>query len=76
MAVRRKIECDLCGAAVPEADVIVMRVGTIADRPDGCTRVDVGPECYGNGPDGRSLAALVRFWREVNGDGEPETAAG
>lgn len=45
MAVEKVYKCDLCGEYVHKQNVAVVRVGTIEDRPEACTRLEVGPEC-------------------------------
>ena len=50
MAVTRRYECDLDGTELHPDAVLVIRAGTVANRPDECERFDIGPCCYGSGP--------------------------
>lgn len=63
MAVEKVFRCDLCGEYVAAADVRVLRVGTTADRPEACDRVDTGPECDSR-PIGDALANAAAFRKQ------------
>lgn len=45
MAVEKQFKCDLCGEFIRKDTLLVVRVGTLEDRPDAGERLDVGPEC-------------------------------
>ncbi len=71
MAMNRVITvtCDLCGKEdIPQDVVRVFRVGTVHDRPDGCVRFDVGPECYAELP--RPLDHLIALYEKTVSDGQ------
>lgn len=69
MAVEKVFRCDVTGEMVAKDDVIVVRVGTLADRPDGCDRLDIGPAAHDY-----PIADLIAVWRKVrklNEEGDP-----
>lgn len=69
MAVVKSMRCDVCGAEVDRLAARIMRVGTVEDRPEACTRLDIGPECYGEG--GGSIADVIRAWIRRSAEDEP-----
>ena len=70
MAVVKSFACDLCGAAVDKLAVRIARVGMVEDRPEDCDRLDIGPECYGEGGD--TIASVIRAWMKVRAERPPE----
>lgn len=67
MAMKRvvTVDCDLCErAGIPADEATVIRVGSVHDRPDGCTRLDIGPECRE-----RPIADAIAIAEKVTADG-------
>jgi hypothetical protein len=54
VAVEKVFTDDLSGEPIPREDVLIIRVGTLADRPEDCERFDIGPASFT-----RSIAELV-----------------
>lgn len=45
MAIEKVFRCDLDGNETPRDAVTIVRVGTLADRPEDCERFELGPCC-------------------------------
>ncbi len=73
MAVSKRYECDIDGEQIDAADVLVVRVGTLANRPDEADRFEVGPCCWSAGPllALRDAMIMRRAERGLDMDGNP-----
>jgi len=68
MAVVKEFRSDLSGELIARDDVIVVRVGTTADRPDACDRLDISPADQHH-----TIGQLLTVWqriRSLNENGE------
>jgi hypothetical protein len=69
VAVEKMFRDDVTGEMIAKGDVIVIRIGTLADRPDACDRLDIGPAAHDY-----PIADLIAKWREIrklNEEGDP-----
>ena len=60
MAVVKEFRSDLSGELIAKDDVIVVRIGTTADRPDACDRIDISPDDRDY-----TIGHLIDNWREL-----------
>jgi hypothetical protein len=78
MAVRKEFDCDACGEGIASADVLVVRLGTLANRSEDSERYDVCPNCASDGPlltlRDRMVMDRAKRGQDVNGDPMQEEA--
>lgn len=79
MAVSRKFTCDISGDEIHPDAVLVVRVGTLANRPDAAERFDVGVCCYSDGPlrvlYDKMIALRTAAGQDKNGEPIPDARA-